>query len=81
MTQVSQVSLVSLFHLCLRPGLHFNAGSWHIPRPRLRATTSAEEGRAGPCVIRYSRNPYTLADTLEHDWWPLDAEVLVCPMA
>ena len=39
------MSLVSVFHAGLRPGRNFSAGHWHVHRPRLRATTSAQGAR------------------------------------
>lgn len=42
MGAVSQVTLVSLFHSGLRPAQISSAGHWHVHRPRLRATTSAQ---------------------------------------
>jgi hypothetical protein len=56
-SEVSQVSLVGLFHSGPRPGLNFSAAHWDVPRPRLRATTSAQRAEAAHSLFVTSGLP------------------------
>jgi hypothetical protein len=79
MTEVSLVSLVSLCHLRLRPGLNFSAGRWHVHRPRLRAMTSAQGTGLAHALFVTHEILLPWLTPQQDEYRPRGREVSMCP--